>query len=304
MLVLSGKKVREPLGVGLTRIYGKGTGQLQVQSETPSEKRGLEGRRTLTELHREAGKTQVVMLVGGEGKRLGISTPKALVKLNGTTLLARAIELFLDAGFEDFILLTAFGDQAVRDYVKEHRWKGARIRMFSDAKKGMARGKAVADALRSGGIDSRRRSIMVYPDDIFLDYTLPMQAILEHLYAVKAFKTVASMVVARGHRSPYGVARADEHNVVTGFEEKPVVPWLTSVGFYIFEPGVYSYFKRAVGTKAKGPVEFERVVLPAIVKDRKAYAIMMPLDSWIPVNTIKELEQAQAMATSGVLSPK
>jgi len=274
-----------------------------VQKRTTGDKGGIEGSRTLTEFHREAANSQVVMLVGGEGKRLGIKTPKALVKLDGTTLLERAIRLFLDAGFEDFVLLTAHGDQSVRKYVEERQWKDARIRMFPDAKKGMARGKAFTDALRMGGIDSRKRSVMVYPDDIFLDHTLPMQAILEHLYAVRAFKTVASMVVARGHRSPFGVANADEHNVVTSFEEKPVVPRLTTVGFYIFEPKAYRYFKQAVSSRAKGPVEFERVVLPAMVKDRKAYAILMPMDSWIPVNTIKELEQAQNLVTPDNPSP-
>ena len=50
-----------------------------------------------------------------------------------------------------------------------------------------------------------------------------------------------------------------------------------------------------------GPIEFEKVVMPALAAKHKVYAIPIPPDSWLQINTQKELEQAQRMIGDGKL---
>ena len=58
-------------------------------------------------LSQQARQTQVVVMAGGEGKRMGyINVPKPLIELNGETLLARCIRYMASNGFGEIIVLT------------------------------------------------------------------------------------------------------------------------------------------------------------------------------------------------------
>jgi NDP-sugar pyrophosphorylase family protein len=39
-------------------------------------------------------------------------------------------------------------------------------------------------------------------------------------------------------------------------------------------------------------VEFENVLLPRLAEKAKLHAFIVPRDAWLPVNTLKELEDA------------
>jgi NDP-sugar pyrophosphorylase family protein len=39
-------------------------------------------------------------------------------------------------------------------------------------------------------------------------------------------------------------------------------------------------------------VEFENVLLPRLAEKAKLHAFIVPRDAWLPVNTLKELEEA------------
>jgi NDP-sugar pyrophosphorylase family protein len=253
----------------------------------------------------EAARTQVVMPVGGSGKRMGMNIPKALVKLGDDELIDRCANLFMNCGFRDFVLLLSHDDKQISEHVAASKWReGARVTMLRDYAPGIAKGKAIRSALAEGKIDRARRCMLAFPDDVFLDSSFPMKVLLEHLYAVKAFKTFSSVVVAKAHRYAYGVAQADSKGIVTKFEEKPLVPLLTSTGVGILEPEAYGYIDRLIDLKKEGPIELEDAVYPKLAEDGKIYAITIPPDAWISVNTTKELEQAQKLVDAGVLPKK
>jgi NDP-sugar pyrophosphorylase family protein len=252
----------------------------------------------------EAARTQIVMAVGGSGKRMGMNIPKPLIKLGDSTLLDRCVRMLTGCGFRDFIFLVGHGDKAVTEYIDGSGWRNVHVEKSYDYDKSISKGKAFKHALASGKIDTSRRCMMIFPDDILLDRALPMRALLEHKYSVKAFGTIASTVVARSHRSAYGIAKVDQKNLVTEFEEKPLIPLYATVGMYLFEPGFYKYALDMINLDRSGVVDVENVVLPALAEKGKVYAIVIPPDSWIPVNTPKELEQAQKLVDSGVLPRK
>ncbi len=250
----------------------------------------------------ECGATQAVVPTGGAGKRMGLSYPKALVRLGENTLLDRCVNMLVACGFRNFVFLLGHGDTQVTEHIEKSKWESISIVKSYDYAAEIGMGKAIKSAIVSGKINSGERSIMVWPDDVFLDPKLPEKALEGHLSAVRKFNVVASDVMETAHRYPYGTAKIDPNGIITEFEEKPLVQLPTSVGMRIFEPESYRYFLDLIDLEEKGPVGFETTVLPKLARERKIYAVRVPPDMWISVNTIKELEQAQKLVETGKLS--
>jgi NDP-sugar pyrophosphorylase family protein len=194
-----------------------------------------------------------------------------------------------------------YKDQRIEEYLKNVNLGGASITNSYDYAQGIAKGKAIKQALIDGKIDKNKRAFVAFPDDLFLDNKLPERAVVEHANAVNKFGIFASAVVAEAYRYPQGVVYADERGIVTRSEENPLVPLLTTVGMYIFEPPAYKYFLDLIDLKKEGPAEFEVAVMPKLANEGKEYAIKIPPDTWIAINTIKELEKAQRLVESGAI---
>ncbi len=252
----------------------------------------------------EINKTQVVMMVGGEGKRMGLKIPKALIKLGDSTLLDRCVSLFAKNGFRNFVFAAGYQDKEVTSHIENAGWRNLQIVKAYDYAKGIGKGKAFKHALMQGKIDRTRRSLMVWPDDVFVDPKLPARVLGEHLAAVRKFHVLVSDVVEKAYRFPMGVVRADKRGLVMRFDEKPLIPLLVSTGMRIFEPGSYRYFMDMIDLKKEGSVEFENAVLPTLARKKKVYAVRIPSDSWVQINTQKELEQAQKLVANGALPRK
>ena len=88
--------------------------------------------------------------------------------------------------------------------------------------------------------------------------------------------------------------------MITKFEEKPLVPLLTSTGVPIIEPEAYHYVEELIDLDKGGPVD-EHPLYLRLAEEGRIYAITIPPDTWISINTAKELEQAQRLVDSGVL---
>ncbi len=245
--------------------------------------------------------TQVVVMAGGEAKRLGMNMPKALVKLGETTLIDRLVEFYRKNGINDFTFVLAHGDKEVTKHIEQNGWNGINSNIVYDYEKGIGNGKAFKQALEEGKIDRSRRSIYVQPDDIFLDPNIPSKVLEEHVRAVNSLGVVASDIVEKAHQYPFGVDTTDEKGLVIKFEEKPLVPLLTSTGMRIFEPAAYEYFIKLIDLKKPGNVGFEYAILPRLAEERKIYAIVIPQNSWVTMNTQKDLDQLKRMIEEGKL---
>jgi NDP-sugar pyrophosphorylase family protein len=255
----------------------------------------------MDELETEVAETQVVMPVGGEAKRMGLKMPKALIKLGNTALIDRCVKMFVACGFKRFVFLMGKGDDKITAHIDENmgKWGDITVVKAYDYAKGIAKGKAMKQAIMDGKIDKKMRCIVAFPDDVFFDPQLPKKAVHDHIKAANELGTISGAVVVKGHRYPYGVANVDSRGVVKSFEEKPLIPLLTATGVYIFEPSAYKYFIDLIDLNKPGPIEFEDTVMPQLAKEGKAYAIQIPPDSWVAINTMKELEQAQKLVEEG-----
>ena len=247
----------------------------------------------LTKVQREIRSTQVLLFAGGLGKRMGSERPKALVEVGGVPLVDRCVRLFASCGYTNFVLLLGHGSKEIQDYVGGGERYGVRATFSVDRKVGMGRAASLVQALTSGKVDRTRRSVITFPDDIFIDESLPLRMMLEHTHGVEAFHATASLVLARGRKWPYGVARVDESGLIRQFREKPFIRKATSVGLYIFEPKVYGLIRRlGVGGGKWG---IEQTLIPTLAKAGKLYSIFLSPESWLPVNTQKDLEEAESV---------
>jgi NDP-sugar pyrophosphorylase family protein len=246
----------------------------------------------LAQLSEQAKRTQVAVMAGGEGKRMGyINVPKPLIEIGGETLLGRCIRYMASNGFQEFIILTKF--QEVVKEAEKLRAGGFNIRCSMDPPlRKVGKGKALRHALETGAIDAGRRVFVVFPDDLFLDESLPLRFLSSHIEAVNRLGVYGSVAVTAGLQLPYGYVEVDSLSLATSFKEKPVLPIHASAGLYILEPQALKILQEVVDMNSEEAVEFENVLLPRLAEKGKLHAFIVPRDAWLPVNTLKELEEA------------
>ncbi|MDG6982765.1 MAG: NTP transferase domain-containing protein [Nitrososphaerota archaeon] len=240
---------------------------------------------TLSHIAKEAARTQVLVFAGGMGRRMGAGLPKALYTLDGKTLIDRCVSLFANSGYADFVFLLGHGHQDIQKYLSTVHTNDIRTLFSVDPAEEYGRGRSLLHALKNGRVDPSRRSVVVFPDDVFTDEQTPIRVLSEHMYGVKSQNASASLVLTQGRYWPYGVADVDEKGMVTSFTEKPFIKQPTSVGNYIFEPPVY-------GMLEDSP-EIERELIPRLATAKKLYAIFIPSQSWLPINTLKDFDEAE-----------
>lgn len=247
---------------------------------------------------KEIDLTQVVIMAGGLGKRMGLDIPKALIKICGKTLLDYCIEFYINCGFHDITVLVGYKGDLVKEYLKRrYSWIKVGRDPFDPSIKPVGKAKALKYALETGIVDSKKRMIIAFPDDLFLDPYLPLKLLMRHIQGVKLFNIWATAVFAYPANYPFGVGIINGEGLVTEFKEKPQVEIATSTGIYLFDPPVYDLI-REVDLNTPKPIEFEETIVPKLAKMRKLYSLTIHGNQWIPINTAKDLEKAEKILLS------
>jgi len=249
--------------------------------------------RVLEHAREEARQTQVLVFAGGQARRMGfVDKPKALLEVAGRPLIDWCLEYYASCGYRDFVLLLGKGADQIMRHVGDGEKYGISITYALDPQlPAVGKGKALRHALETGAIDAGRRALICFPDDLFLDDSLPLRLLLHHLEGVKN-GALATAVFAWGLEYPYGVGVIDGDGRVKKFMEKPVVEYYTSTGLYMFEPQVFKLVLELVDMDSPKPVEFEEAVLPVLAERGQLYSMVIPRGTWLPINTLKELDRA------------
>ncbi|MCS7386373.1 MAG: sugar phosphate nucleotidyltransferase [archaeon GB-1867-005] len=252
----------------------------------------------IQELKNEISKTQIIMLVGGKGKRLGYpNIPKALIEVAGKTLIEREIELYRDCGFKKFKLLIGHLGEKIINYIGDGSKLGVEVEYAEDPKiANVGKGKALKHAIEIGVIEANSRGIITFPDDLKLDKFLPLKLMAHHLYGVEELDIWATTLLVTSTTYPYGVAKVNPNGIVEEFVEKPKISMFTHVGVCVVEPQVYKLIDDAIDMQAPEAIEYEAVILPKLAREKKLFSMTIPGDDrsiWIPINTRKELEIAE-----------
>ncbi len=247
----------------------------------------------LKNIEEEINKTQVIILAGGRAKRMGkIDKPKALLELNGKTLLDYCIEFLVTNGFKNFVFLLGYKHEEIEKYIGDGSKYGVRVKYSIDPENIKGRAKALKHALINNEIDKTKRALIFYPDDLYLDKKLPIKFLLHHLYGVENKKILVTSLFVSGTAYPYGVAEIDSEQFVKKFIEKPFIYRYTNTAFYIIEPEVYKEIEEKIDLNSKENPEFEHTILPDLASRNKVFSMVQPSSLWLPINTFKEQERA------------
>jgi NDP-sugar pyrophosphorylase family protein len=245
-------------------------------------------------LKKEIEKTQIIIMAGGSAKRMGLAfqdIPKPMIEIGGKPLIEWCIELYKNCGFRDFVFILGYKHEKIEEYIKDGSKFGINAKYCIDPEENMGKGKSLKAALKN--FDVNRRSIISYPDDLFLDKTLPIRLLLHHLDGKKRLDIIATNLFVSATRYPFGVGEINDKGIVESFIEKPIIQKFSSTGTIVVEPEFFNMIKKYIDEKSEKPIEFESVVYPIIAEMKKMYSMVVSPDVWLPINTLKELEKAK-----------
>jgi glucose-1-phosphate cytidylyltransferase len=241
----------------------------------------------------------VVIVCGGQGTRMRGSTSrkKELVEVGGRPILWHVMRIFSAHGCHRFVLALGHGQDQIRRYFLEYEpmtrdmtvqlggpsngrshttyhgeithptWDVSLIDTGLNTEKA-SRITRVADYLNAD------RFFVAYGDDVSdVDLT---DLIRFH----KAHGKLATITAVQVNLQ-YGVVEADEAGLVTGFAERPLLPYWINGGFMLFEREVLDLMSQSED------VNLETDVMP-VLAERGELMIYRHTGFWQSMNTMKD----------------
>ena len=179
---------------------------------------------------------KVVILSGGKGTRLApytTSFPKSLVPVGDKPILELVIRQLVSHGFKEIILAVGHLSELMRAYFNKKNKFGAKIK-FSYEKKPLG----TVGPLYLIRNELKDTFILMNCDDL---------TDINHKKLVefhKENKSVATIALTRKVVDVnLGVVELDKEGFISGWQEKPKINYLVSMGIYVFEPEVLNYIK-------------------------------------------------------------
>jgi NDP-mannose synthase len=185
----------------------------------------------------QRGGRKAVILAGGKGSRLGPYTtvlPKPLLPIGDRAILDVVVRQLKNHGFSDLtfavgylahLIQAVFGDGSEHDVSIQYHQEEAPL--------------GTAGALSA--LDDLDDTFLFMNGDVLttIDYS--------ELYAIHCESGNMLTIASHGRtiQTDYGVIHTDgeagETGIVTGYEEKPSMAFLVSMGIYIAEPAILDY---------------------------------------------------------------
>jgi NDP-sugar pyrophosphorylase family protein len=183
---------------------------------------------------------QAVILAGGKGSRLGPYTtvlPKPLLPIGDKAILDVVVHQLRDYGFSELTLAVGYLAHLVRAVMGDGSRYGVTIGYHEEEEPlGTVGPLAMIDGL----------------DDSFLVMNGDVLTALDYAEFVNVHRDSGNLLTIASHRrvvrTDYGVLHVDgqagDIGRVTGFEEKPEIPYVVSMGVYALEPAALDYIER------------------------------------------------------------
>jgi glucose-1-phosphate cytidylyltransferase len=221
---------------------------------------------------------KVVILCGGKGTRAYPHTqeiPKALMRINGVTIVENVIQIYAAQGYREFILSCGYLKEKIIDYFDRLRgdWNVTCVDTGEDADTG-------------DRIWNLRHLLgptfhATYCDGLA---DIDMEALQRFHDAHDGLATVTAVPL----RSQYGVLHPDGNDRVVGFEEKPVLHdyWING-GFFVFNRDVFNHWQGK---------NLEKEVLPELARLGQLH-MNKHFGFWRSMDTYKDQQELNGLWT-------
>jgi NDP-sugar pyrophosphorylase family protein len=236
-----------------------------------------------------AGRPTIVFPMGGKGERMGpIDVPtKALVSLPkaGVTLLEYCIRTWA-IDFSRVVLLVPPQYGEIEEAVGK-LGLDCEVRYSPDPFEKCGRTKALAGALENGSIDRDSLFIVNNPDDVVINFPgdFAAQALARHRENA-AGGCLATVVTTDSTVHTFTAFKIGGDRV-TEIEHDPVCDKKAHIGITLFEPALAKQVvAAAAGDKTS---DFEKDMFAELAAEGRLGYFLVPLPSWIAVNTKKDL---------------
>jgi NDP-mannose synthase len=180
---------------------------------------------------------KAIILAGGKGSRLGPYTtvlPKPLLPVGDRAILDVVVHQLRSYGFTDLTLAVGYLAHLIEAVFGDGSDHGVAIEYHRERQ-------PLGTAGALGTIEGLDDTFLAMNGDVLtgLDYA--------HLFA--AHRRAGNILTIATHRrvvrTDYGVLELDgrvgETSAVTGYEEKPEIPYTVSMGVYVAEPAMLDY---------------------------------------------------------------
>ncbi|MCP5101295.1 MAG: NTP transferase domain-containing protein [Chloroflexi bacterium] len=241
----------------------------------------------------------VVIVCGGQGTRMrgNTTTKKELIEVGGRPIIWHVMRIFSAHGFNEFVLTLGYGANQLRRYFLEyemmsrdltlaigkpengrftrqyHNHVGHPSWQVSLVDTGLLTEKARRITSVSGYLHDDR-FFVAYGDDVSdVDLTALVNFHKQHgkLATITAIQTTLQ----------YGIVEADEEGAVSGFVERPKLPYWINGGFMLFEREVLDLIL------SNNYHNLETEVLPHLA-DQNQLMIYRHSGFWQSMNTMKD----------------
>ncbi len=218
-----------------------------------------------------------LILAGGKGERLRPYTedrPKPMVPVNGTPIIEHQIRWLASHGVDHFVLLCGYLHQVIQEYFGDGaRWGVSIEYCIEDSPLGRG------GAFKQGFARVPKSEPFVLGTNGDNLNTQDLRAVLDAHQNSNALVTVMLTQL----RSPYGIATIDEGNRITGFMEKPLLPFWLNAGVYVISSECFDRFPD-LG-------DHEDSTFPALASEGKLSAFRSTA-YWRAIDTVKDLTDA------------
>ena len=220
---------------------------------------------------------RAIILAGGEGRRLApytISFPKPLVPVGDVPILEIVIRQLKTAGFERVTMAVGHLAELIMAYFGDGKKWGIEIDYSREETPLGTLGPLTL-------IDDLPETFLVMNGDVLT--TLKYDWLYNYHLRAEADLTIAC------HRCntkiDLGVIEFDGQLHVTGYREKPVLPYDVSMGVYIFNRSIIETFERGEH------VDFPTVVT-SLVEDHRPVKVYLSDDQWLDIGRPEDYAHA------------
>ncbi len=224
-------------------------------------------------------KTNIVIMSGGEGKRLLPFTkvlPKPLIPLNDKPIISHIIDSFENQGFKNINVIVNYKADLLNTYMSNYQ-KKSKIKIFKEK-----------NPLGTvGGLYLLKNKVndnFILTNCDILTADLQYEEILNfHKKYNYDLTLVASL---RNFSIPYGVCEINKNTSLSKIKEKPKFNFLVSIGMYVMNKKVLS--------SIKNNSKLDITNLIKRLKNKKYKIGVFPIDdkSWIDVGNWSDYNQA------------